>query len=554
MGQEVIKSDKMPSAIPYIIGNEAAERFNYYGLRAVLTTFMVSQFYNPTGSTDPAIMQAAEATANAKTHDFVAMSYLLPMFGGMIADWFWGKYKTILILSIVYLIGNLTLAFSVNSEPIFTTALLLIAIGAGGIKPCVSANVGDQFDDTNSHLLSKAFNYFYFSINAGSFISILLIPYLKNHYGPAIAFGVPAIAMGIATVFFYAGRYKYNRVPPAKSDSNKTMVFATALLTLFASYLYWDTFPTFIKEAVKNNQTTALTNAASTLYPWWNLKDIGAAGTGPVLFTWGFLILIVALIFRKQWLAKPGNFIGINLFALFNGGFDAAAKEYSEGTIEGIKSVWRVFAVFAFVPVFWALWDQNQSEWVIQAQKMDLNFMGIKWEAEQISFVNAAFILLFIPFFSGILFPAIEKMGIKVTPLRKIGTGLVLTALSFVVIAIVQGWIDNGATPNIGWQILAYVVLTAAEVLVSITCLEYAYTQAPPSMKSTIMASYLLTVTLGNVLVSVIQNNIKNNGFFAQFQGAGFYWLFTGICAGTAVLFMLISPYIKEKNYIGLKE
>jgi proton-dependent oligopeptide transporter, POT family len=98
MAQPNASNDKMPASIPYIVGNEAAERFNYYGLRAILTTFMVAQFYNPQHSTDPAVMQVAEATANAKTHDFVAMCYLLPMFGGMAADWFWGKYKTILCL------------------------------------------------------------------------------------------------------------------------------------------------------------------------------------------------------------------------------------------------------------------------------------------------------------------------------------------------------------------------------------------------------------------------------------------------------------------------
>lgn len=157
---------KFPSSIPYIIGNEAAERFNYYGLRAILTTFMVAQFYNHSGSTDPAVVQAAEATANAKTHDFVAMTYLLPMFGGMVADWFWGKYKTILWLSMVYACGSVLVALSVDSEVMFTTALMLIALGAGGIKPCVSANVGDQFDESNSHLISKAFDAFYASINA----------------------------------------------------------------------------------------------------------------------------------------------------------------------------------------------------------------------------------------------------------------------------------------------------------------------------------------------------------------------------------------------------
>ena len=242
--------------------------------------------------------------------------------------------------------------------------------------------------------------------------------------------------------------------------------------------------------------------------------------------------------------------MGINLYALTNGGFAAASKEYGDDAIAGIRSVWRVLSVFAFIPVFWALWDQSQSEWVVQASKMDLNFLGIKWEAEQISFVNAAFILAFIPLFSFVIFPALNKAGLKVTPLRKIGVGFVLTALSFVIIAIIQGWIDAGEKPNISWQILAFVVLTAGEVLISITGLEYAYTQSPPSMKSTIMACWLISVTLGNVLVSVIQNNIKDGGFFAQFHGANFFWLFTGICGATAVLFMIISPRIKEKSYI----
>ncbi|HMX38840.1 MAG TPA: hypothetical protein PKD78_00890, partial [Saprospiraceae bacterium] len=342
---------------------------------------------------------------------------------------------------------------------------------------------------------------------------------LNKHYGPMVAFGVPAIAMLIAVFFFWAGRHKYRRIPPPAFDSNRLVVFLTAFVSLVVSYLIFD----------KKYEM----------------------GTGPVLGVWALAVIALALVFKKQWFAKPGNFVGINLYALTNGGFAAAAKEYGQETVEGIRSVWRVLSVFAFVPVFWSLWDQSQSEWVVQATKMDLNWLGIQWQAEQISFVNAAFILLFIPIFSFGIFPFLNKIGLKVTPLRKIGAGLVLTALSFVIVAIVQGWIDGGATPNISWQILAFVVLTAGEVLISITCLEYAYTQAPPSMKSTIMACYLLSVTLGNVLVSVIQTNIKDGGFFAQFHGAGFFWLFTGICAATAVVFMIVSPFIKEHSYIG---
>lgn len=508
---------KFPSSIPYIIGNEAAERFNYYGMTAILTTFLIVQFYNP--AKDPNLTQYAEAKANATNHDFKAMVYLLPMFGGMIADWFWGKYKTILRLSLVYALGSTLVALSVNNEFLFTSALMLIAMGAGGIKPCVSANVGDQFDESNSHLISKAFDAFYASINAGSVLSILLIPYLNKHYGPMVAFGVPAIAMLVAVFFFWAGRNKYRRIPPPPFDRNRLVIFLTAFVSLFISYAIFD----------------------KTL----------EMGTGPVLGVWAIAVLALAFVFKKQWFAKPGNFVGINLYALTNGGFEAAAKEYGAEKIEGIRSVWRVLSVFAFIPVFWALWDQSQSEWVVQATKMDLNWLGIEWQAEQISFVNAAFILIFIPLFSFGIFPTLNKMGLKVTPLRKIGAGLVLTALSFVIVAIVQGWIDAGERPNISWQILAFVVLTAGEVLISITGLEYAYTQSPPSMKSTIMACWLITVTLGNVLVSVIQTNIKNEGFFAQFHGADFFWLFTGICFATAILFMLISPKIKEKSYIG---
>ena len=505
---------KFPPAIPYIVGNEAAERFNYYGLRAILTTFLVSSFYNAKFSGNTA---AAEAGANAATHDFVAMSYLLPLFGGMISDWFWGKYLTILRLSIVYALGNIILAFSTTNESLFMTGLLFVAIGAGGIKPCVSANVGDQFDKSNQHLLSKAFDAFYFSINLGSFFSILMIPYLNHAYGPKIAFGVPAIAMIIATIFFYAGNKKYVKVPP-KGDSNKLVIFITSFVALAISYVYFD-----------------------------RIKEMG---TGPVLLSTGVLTIVAAFVFQKQWFAKPGNFVGINLYALTHGGYEAASNEYGADKIESVRSVWRVLSVFAFIPVFWALWDQNQSEWVLQAKHCDLSFMGVTWQAEQISAVNAILILVFIPLFSFGIYPLVGKIT-KVTPLRKFGAGFFITAMSFVIISYLQTLIDSGITPSIGWQLLAYVFLTAGEILISITALEYAYSQSPPSMKSTIMACYLLSVTLGNVLVSVIQNNIKNGGFFAQFHGASFFWLFTGICFVAGIIFAIVSPFINERSYIG---
>src|SRR5690606_15807559 len=124
-------------------------------------------------------------------------------------------------------------------------------------------------------------------------------------------------------------------------------------------------------------------------------------------------------------------------------------------------------------PIFWALYDQNGSEWVLQATRMNLHFLGITWYPSQIQAVNPILILAFIPLFTYGIYPFVEKMGIRFTPLRKIGTGLFVLASSFLVIALIQQNIDQGGQPNIAWQILAYALLTASEILVSITGLEY---------------------------------------------------------------------------------
>lgn len=206
------KKGKMPKSVPYIIGNEAAERFSFYGIRSIMSTFLVAQFFNP--AANPALQNMAEARANELVHLFVTFAYFMPLVGGILADWFFGKYKVILYVSILYAIGNVVLALSTGNLSMFTVGLIVIAVAAGGIKSCVSANVGDQFDTSNQHLMSKVYGWFYFSINTGSVLSTLLIPVIYNKYGPELAFGIPGVLMCLATIIFWLGRKKYVRVPP----------------------------------------------------------------------------------------------------------------------------------------------------------------------------------------------------------------------------------------------------------------------------------------------------------------------------------------------------
>lgn len=396
-----VPSTKLPKGIPYIIGNEAAERFSFYGMKAVLTVFMVS-YLHLMGS--QALEPMPEAQAEANFHYFTAAVYFTPFLGALIADILFGKYRTIVTLSLVYCMGHAALALMGVAGPAtywMLGGLGLIALGSGGIKPCVSAHVGDQFGKSNSHLLTTVFFWFYFSINFGSFISTLLTPWLLEWYGPHLAFGIPGVLMALATFMFWLGRKVFVHIP--------------------------------------------------------------ADGAG----------------FARELFSR-----------------------------NGLKTIASLFVIYIFVAVFWALFDQTGSSWVLQARDLDRNFLGMELLPSQIQAANPILVLALIPVFSYVIYPAMNRV-VKMTPIRKIGGGLFVMVTAFALVAWIQGRVDAGESPSIGWQLLAYILLTGSEVMVSITALEFSYTQAPRKMKSVIMAFFLWSVSLGNVFTGQVNSYVQ---------------------------------------------
>ncbi|MFT5685836.1 MAG: POT family proton-dependent oligopeptide transporter [Myxococcota bacterium] len=439
-------STEMPNGIPYIVTNEAAERFSFYGMKGILVVFMTKFMLDSAGNPD----LLGEEEARQWYHTFTSAVYFFPLIGALIADAFLGKYRTILLLSVVYCLGHFALALD-ETKMGLTLGLTLIAIGSGGIKPCVSAHVGDQFGKSNSHLLEKVFGWFYFSINFGAFLSTLLTPWLLNdpRFGPQWAFGVPGGLMLLATIFFWMGRNVFIHVPPG------------------------------------------------------------------------------GVAFLKETFSR-----------------------------EGIGSIAKLFVIYAFVAMFWALFDQTGSAWVQQAERMDRSFLGFDWLSSQIQSINPIMIMLFIPLFNGIkslkwpgLYDLLNRVW-TLTPLRKIGIGFFLTVPAFLVPAWIDTQLDAGIEVNIAWQLGAYVLMTAAEVFVSITCLEFSYTQAPKKMKSLVMAFFLLSVSLGNVFVSAVNFFIQNDDGTSKLTGPEYYMFFAGCMLVTAILYIPVALWYKEKTYI----
>ncbi|MFY2557115.1 POT family MFS transporter [Corallococcus terminator] len=208
------QNNKFPPQIPFIIGNEACERFSFYGMRNILVVFLIDYLLR-NAVPDNGLR---ESQAKSLMHSFMAGVYFFPLIGGYLADRFFGKFRTILWLSIVYCIGHACLAVFEHSAAGFYTGLALIAVGSGGIKPCVAAMVGDQFNESNSHLVKKVFAIFYWTINFGSFFASLFIPLLLKNFGPSVAFGIPGALMFIATIIFWAGRRHYVLVPPTGAN------------------------------------------------------------------------------------------------------------------------------------------------------------------------------------------------------------------------------------------------------------------------------------------------------------------------------------------------
>jgi POT family proton-dependent oligopeptide transporter len=458
---------KMPSQIPFIIGNEGCERFSFYGMRNILTKFFVSTLllkYVPDE-------ELRKLEAKDIFHTFVMGVYFFPLLGGWLSDRFFGKYNTILWFSLIYCAGQACLATCVDNREGFYVGLFLIALGSGGIKPLVASFVGDQFDSRTKHLAKVVFDAFYWSINFGSFFASLLMPFFLRSYGPRVAFGVPGVLMFVATIVFFLGRHRYIMVPPAPPNPHSFL--RVSFTALFAPGKGSIGLVFAIAGGVLSLASLAL---------MWVLDPV------PVLC----IVLVLVVTFFG---------IGVSLQ------LERARGKHPDAAVDGVRAVLRILIVFALITPFWSLFDQKASTWVLQGDQMA---QPAWFESSQMQLVNPALVMILIPLNNLVIYPWLRRKGYPLTALGKMTVGMALAGAAWVVAGVLQLAIDGGGEVWIYWQILPYILLTLGEVLVSATGLEFAYSQAPLAMKGVIMSFFNLTVTVGGLWFLLSNASIKN--------------------------------------------
>jgi len=456
-----VSGRRFPPAVRYILGNEACERFSFYGMSTILVPYM-QQF-----------LGWQRNRAEGVYHDFVAAAYAMTVLGAWLSDRFFGRYRTILWLSYGYVAGHATLA-AMDVAPGARATLLflgmtLIVVGQAGVKPNLSAFVGDQFRQDQGGLLDRVYSLFYVAINIGSAASQIATPWLLagcafgamklcERTAVAWAFGVPGILMALALIIFFAGSRLYVKVPPAGRNPN------------------------------------------SFLRVLWTRIRLGE---------------------------------------------EAARRKHGEQEVAGMRSVFRIALVFAPTITFWALYFQYGSSWFNQAEQMNRNVFGWQMESAQMEALNAILILLMVPLFAYVVYPMLERMGLRPTLLRRMTAGMFVAAPAFLSAAMIQTWIEAGRTPHIAWQSIQYVIIAVAETLVSVTSLEFAYTQAPKRMKGVIMSMYTLSIGAGSKLTSLVTRNVE----FASRTNYFLFW--AAFMVGGAVLFAVIAALYKPVDFVA---
>ncbi|XP_077234605.1 protein NRT1/ PTR FAMILY 8.3-like [Tasmannia lanceolata] len=535
-------------ACPFILGTECCERLAYYGIATNLITYLTN------------ILHEGNVPAARTGTTWSGTCYLAPLIGAVLADSYWGRYWTIVVFSTIYFLGMGTLTLSasvpalkppscvgpacpeasVAQYAVFFIGLYMIALGTGGIKPCVSSFGADQFDDTDPKERVKKgsfFNWFYFSINIGALISSTFLVWIQDNVGWGLGFGIPTLFMGLAIGSFFSGTHIYRFQKPGGSPLTRMCQVVVASFRKLKVDVPHDS--SLLYERLDK---TSMIEGSRKLEHSDELKFLDKAAT-------------------------------VTDLDVKTGSFSDPWRLCTVTQVEELKILVRMFPICATGIVFSAVFAQ-MSMFVEQGMVLDTKLGSFTIPPASLSTFDVISVIVWVPIYDRILVPIARKFTGKergFSELQRMGIGLSISTLSMTAAALVEIkrleiakahdviHVDTAVPMSILWQIPQYFLIGTAEVFTFIGQLEFFYDQSPDAMRSLCSALLLLTTALGNYLSSLILTIVTSvttkggkPGWIPDNLNEGrldyFFWLFAALSFLNLLVYVSCAARYKSKR------
>ncbi|KAG0239091.1 hypothetical protein BGW41_007934 [Actinomortierella wolfii] len=491
--------NKHPKAIWFILPNELGERFCYYGVAPNLNKY----FRLITG------MSKEDAKVYSTTFNMLA--YFFPLIGAALSDSFLGKWWTIISFSIIYLIGMIMLTvFSIPdllgpvgkvSYGLTFLPMIVIAIGTGGIKPCVSSHGGDQYLPSQEEAKDRFFSLFYVSINVGGLVTQFVVPIIADKpcmgQGTCYPYGflLPTVVFFLALVIFAIGHRFYRIVPP------------------LGEFLPWKALRAAVLAQVRYRKATPAEREAKGHWLNFAEEDYGSVFVEEVR-DFGLVLVPIVIPMSFCWM-------------LHNQNSNEWANQYYY--LNG------------------ALFGPNS-----------------KVQAAQFSNINTILIVIMVPILTYIIYPFFERRGFNVSLTRRMGAGFFLVIVSFAISAAIskpieQAYLNAGLdladAPQrdgmyckeclSGWvQFPQWFLLTLGECLFSPTGVQFMYVESGRQFRAVSTAFWLIAVSFGSIWIMIFEPVFARNGWNSTVTN----WVYCGIALFGLLLYCIAAWFYTPRR------
>ena len=478
-----------PKGLFVCFATEMWERFSYYGMRALLILYLTKHW------------EFSDATSYLIYGAYTSLVYIMPVFGGMLADQILGSKKAVTYGAILLVFGHLGMTVE-NSEQIFYLSLALIVSGVGFLKPNISTMVGALYDEGDPRR-DSGFTIFYMGINIGAFTATLLCGYLGEQVGWAYGFGAAGIGMLFGLIIFLWGQKYLEGL--AEPPSKKYLEQVPGLKGI--TYEYW----------------AYMSGILMVVATWFLVQNSQLVGQ----LLGGF-----GVVFIGAWL----------LYALFR----CDPEERDRLIVVGI--------LILFSLIFWALFEQAGSSLNILTDRgVDRVIFGWEVPASMFQSLNAGFIFTIAPLFA-MLWIALAKRNMEPSTPIKFSIGIILVGLGF--LSLVYGMKSSeGLQTGVFWIILIYFLHTLGELCLSPVGLSSVTKLSPQRIVGFMMGMWFFASAAGNYVAGLIakatasESSGNSSEIFDNIQKQSFMDVYTDVglmAIGCGILLAVITPILKK--------